>query len=287
MRSTATAPARWRGRQGRQRGAGRDAPRSRSQRQRGQRGRTECADAGRADRQRRRCHAPRSRRSRRQPAGTLPRPVGGDVGGCQSHPDMVAFLVSKGADCPCARKPTTGRRRSPTSRACSIALPRPHALLYAARAGSLAACRSSRQPAPTRTGQIPDCMTPMIMALDNGYPASPVPARAGRQPAHVGLVGAHAALCGGDDAWRPGRPGRGKTAGVAGADQGAARGRRESERAARVQGAQPRRTRQSIQGRLLTTGATPLLRAAQTSTTTSSWRCSRTARSSICRTRQE
>ena len=71
----------------------------------------------------------------------------------------------------CARRPPTGRRRSATSRACSTGpagglTP----LLYAARAGCLGCVKTMVEAGADKDRPNPDGMTPMIMALDNGYP---------------------------------------------------------------------------------------------------------------------
>ena len=162
----------------------------------------------------------------------------------EGHADMVAFLVSKGAD-------LTVRARANDWETQISSEPRVQyrptggltPLLYAARAGCLGCVKAMVEAGADVDRPNPDGMTPMIMALDNGYPGrGPVPARSRRQPAYLGLVGPDAALRGGDDAWRAGQSSGTKAAGVPGIHQRAARCRCESERAAGLQGAQPRRT---------------------------------------------
>ena len=169
----------------------------------------------------------------------------------QGHAEMVSFLVSKGADLSVRAQATDWPSQisnEPRVQYRPVGGLTP--LLYAARAGCLGCVKAMVEAGADKDRPNPDGMTPMIMALDNGSPpVRALPARARRQPAHLGLVGPHAAVRGGDDARRAGQPSRGPVSGVAGADQGAARRRRESERAAGLQGAQPRRARQPLPGR--------------------------------------
>ena len=168
----------------------------------------------------------------------------------QNHPDMVAFLVSMKADLSVRARANEWESQITNEPRVQY---RPTGgltpLLYAARAGCLDCVKTMLAAGADKDRPNPDGMTPMIMALDNGFPAV---ARylldQGANPHHLGLVGAHGAVRGGDDARRTGWP-RGATAtGVAGVDQGTAHSGCESKRAARVQGTEPRRTRQPIPG---------------------------------------
>jgi ankyrin repeat protein len=139
-------------------------------------------------------------------------------------------------------------------------------LLYAARAGCLACVTSIVQAGANVDRPNPDGMTPMMMALDNGYPkVAQLPPRSWRQPAHVGLVGPHAALHRGDDARRTGQSSRAR-----GLPSRSPSSMRCSMPACIRTRSSPSRSRAAAGATtasgddLLTTGATPLLRAAQT-----------------------
>ncbi len=90
----------------------------------------------------------------------------------ENHPEMVAFLVSKGAD-------LTVRARSNDWETQITSEPRVQyrptggltPLLYAARAGCLDCVKTMVDAGADFDRPNPDGMTPMIMALDNGYPA--------------------------------------------------------------------------------------------------------------------
>jgi ankyrin repeat protein len=90
----------------------------------------------------------------------------------QNHPEMVAFLVSQGAD-------LTVRARANDWETQITSEPRVQyrptggltPLLYAARAGCLGCVKAMLDAGADRDRPNPDGMTPMIMALDNGYPA--------------------------------------------------------------------------------------------------------------------
>jgi uncharacterized protein len=90
----------------------------------------------------------------------------------QNHPEMVAFLVSKGAD-------LTVRARANEWETQITSEPRVQyrptggltPLLYAARAGCLGCVQAMLDAGADKDRPNPDGMTPMIMALDNGYPA--------------------------------------------------------------------------------------------------------------------
>ena len=90
----------------------------------------------------------------------------------QNHPEMVAFLVSKGADLT-VRAETNDWETQITSeprvqyRPTGGLTP----LLYAARAGCLGCVTAMLDAGADKDRPNPDGMTPMIMALDNGYPA--------------------------------------------------------------------------------------------------------------------
>ena len=185
----------------------------------------------------------------------------------QGHADMVAFLVAQKADLTIRAKDNYWMTQISSEPRVQY---RPTGgltpLLYAARAGCLACVTAMVQAGADVDRPNPDGMTPMIMALDNGYPGGrPLPARPRRQPAHLGLVGPHAALRRRDDARGTGQP-----SGAAGL-----RRRWRSSTALLEAGVNPNAQlafkEPSRGGRdnrfgddLLTTGATPLLRAAQT-----------------------
>ena len=217
------------------------------------------------------------------------RPVGGDVGGGRGPRGDGRVPRVEG------RRPVGSRARPTTGTTQISSEPRVQyrptggltPLLYAARAGCLGCVTAMLDAGADVDRPNPDGMTPMMMALDNGYPdvarylldhgANPHTWDWwGRTPLYVAVT------------MRGGRDSRAGTAaaGVAGVHQGAARCRRESERAARLQGTEPRRTRQSLRGRSAHDRAPRRSFARRRpSTTTSSGRCSRTARWSICRTR--
>jgi uncharacterized protein len=90
----------------------------------------------------------------------------------QNHPEMVAFLISKGAD-------LTVRAQANDWETQITSEPRVQyrptggltPLLYAARAGCLGCVKAMVEAGADKDRPNPDGMTPMIMALDNGYPA--------------------------------------------------------------------------------------------------------------------
>ena len=90
----------------------------------------------------------------------------------QNHPEMVEFLISKGADLT-VRAQTNEWETQITSeprvqyRPTGGLTP----LLYAARAGCLGCVKAMLDAGADKDRPNPDGMTPMIMALDNGYPA--------------------------------------------------------------------------------------------------------------------
>ncbi len=140
----------------------------------------------------------------------------------EGHGEMVEFLVAQKAD-------LTVRARANDWETQISSEPRVQyrptggltPLLYAARAGCLRCVAAIVGAGADVDRPNPDGMTPMIMALDNGAPGGgAVPARPRRQPAHVGLVGPHAAVRRGDDARRPRQPLRSAASGVAGVHQG-------------------------------------------------------------------
>jgi ankyrin repeat protein len=89
----------------------------------------------------------------------------------ENHPAMVAFLVSKGADLSIRAKSTDWPSQISSEPRVQY---RPTGgltpLLYAARAGCLACVQTMVQAGADVSRPNPDGMTPMIMALDNGYP---------------------------------------------------------------------------------------------------------------------
>jgi ankyrin repeat protein len=90
----------------------------------------------------------------------------------QNHPEMVAFLVSTGAD-------LTVRATANDWETQITSEPRVQyrptggltPLLYAARAGCLGCVQAMLDAGADKDRPNPDGMTPMIMALDNGHPA--------------------------------------------------------------------------------------------------------------------
>jgi len=184
----------------------------------------------------------------------------------ENHPEMVAFLVSKGADLSVRARSTdwpTQISNEPRVQYRPTGGLTP--LLYAARAGCLGCVKAMLDAGADKDRPNPDGMTPMIMALDNGYPAV---ARYlldrganpqtwdwwGRTPLYVAVT-----MRGGVDS-RPG-PRRPESLDFikavleAGANPNAQLAFKEPSR-----GGRDNRFRDD----LLTTGATPLLRAAQT-----------------------
>jgi ankyrin repeat protein len=90
----------------------------------------------------------------------------------ESHADMVAFLVSKGADLAARARATdwpTQITNEPRVQYRPTGGLTP--LLYAARAGCLGCVKAIVDGGADKDRPNPDGMTPMMMALDNGYPA--------------------------------------------------------------------------------------------------------------------
>jgi ankyrin repeat protein len=184
----------------------------------------------------------------------------------ENHPEMVAFLVAKGADL--SIRATSTDWPSQISNEPRVQY-RPVGgltpLLYAARAGCLGCVRTMVEAGADKDRPNPDGMTPMIMALDNGAPevAHYLLDRGanphtwdwwGRTPLYVAVT-----LRGGVDS-RAGRRAPASLAFIkslleAGVNPNPQLAFKEPSR-----GGRDNRFRDD----LLTTGATPLLRAAQT-----------------------
>src|SRR5499427_8102156 len=184
----------------------------------------------------------------------------------ENKPEMVAFLVSKGADVNLRARATDWPSQisnEPRVQYRPVGGLTP--LLYAARAGCLGCVRTMVEAGADKDRPNPDGMTPMIMALDNGAPevAQYLLERGanphtwdwwGRTPLYVAVT-----MRGGVDS-RPGpRPPESleliKAMLDAGVNANAQLAFKEPSR-----GGRDNRFRDD----LLTTGATPLLRAAQT-----------------------
>ena len=90
----------------------------------------------------------------------------------EGHADMVAFLVSKGADLSVRARATDWESQISNEPRVQY---RPTGgltpLLYAARSGCLGCVQAMVEAGADKDRPNPDGMTPMIMALDNGYPA--------------------------------------------------------------------------------------------------------------------
>ena len=90
----------------------------------------------------------------------------------ENHPEMVAFLVSKGADLSIRARSTdwpTEISNEPRVQYRPTGGLTP--LLYAVRSGCLACVKTMLDKGADADTPNPDGMTPMIMALDNGHPA--------------------------------------------------------------------------------------------------------------------
>jgi len=90
----------------------------------------------------------------------------------ENRPEMVAFLVSKGADLSVRARPTDWATQISNEPRVQY---RPTGgltpLLYAARAGCLGCVKTMLDAGADKDRPNPDGMTPLIMALDNGHPA--------------------------------------------------------------------------------------------------------------------
>ena len=89
----------------------------------------------------------------------------------ENHPEMVVFLVSKGADLSVRARSTDWATQISNEPRVQY---RPTGgltpLLYAARAGCLGCVKTMLDAGADKDRPNPDGMTPMIMALDNGHP---------------------------------------------------------------------------------------------------------------------
>ena len=184
----------------------------------------------------------------------------------ENHPEMVAFLVSKGADLSIRAQSTDWPSQITNEPRVQY---RPTGgltpLHYAARSGCLVCVKTMLDAGADKDRPNPDGMTPMIMALDNGFPAV---ARYlldhganaqtwdwwGRTPLYVAVT-----MRGGVDSRSGARPPESlefiKALLEAGVNPNPQLAFKEPSR-----GGRDNRFRDD----LLTTGATPLLRAAQT-----------------------
>ena len=184
----------------------------------------------------------------------------------QGHADMVAFLIAQGADLAIrARANDWGSQISSEPRVQYRPTGGLTPLLYAARAGCLDCVKAMLAAGADQDRPNPDGMTPMLMALDNGYPAVAHYLLAQGANPHVwdwwGRTALYVAVTmrGGVDS----RSGRRPPASLAfikalleaGVNPNVQLAFKEPSR-----GGRDNRFRDD----LLTTGATPLLRAAQT-----------------------
>ena len=184
----------------------------------------------------------------------------------QNHPDMVKFLVSKGADLSIRADATDwGSQITSEPRVMYRPVGGLTPLLYAARAGCLECVKAMIAAGADKDRPNPDGMTPMIMALDNGFPevaryllaqgANPhVWDWWGRTPLYVAVT-----LRGGRDSRAGNRSPESlafiAAALAAGVNANAQLAFKEPSRGGRDN---------RFADDLLTTGATPLIRAAQT-----------------------
>ncbi len=184
----------------------------------------------------------------------------------ENHPEMVAFLVAKGADLSIRAKSTDwGSQISNEPRVQYRPVGGLTPLLDAARAGCLGCVRTMVDAGADKDRPNPDGMTPMIMALDNGAPevahylldqgAHPHTWDWwGRTPLYVAVT-----MRGGVDS----RAGRRPPASLAFIKAVLAAGVNPNPQLAFKEPSRGGRDNR-FRDDLLTTGATPLLRAAQT-----------------------
>jgi uncharacterized protein len=184
----------------------------------------------------------------------------------ENHPEMVAFLVSKGADLSIRASSTDwGSQISNEPRVQYRPTGGLTPLLYAARVGCLGCVQTMLKAGADKDRPNPDGMTPMIMALDNGFPAVALYLLEQGANPHVwdwwGRTALYVAVTmrGGVDS----RPGRRPPESLAFVKALLAAGVNPNPQLAFKEPSRGGRDNR-FRDDLLTTGATPLLRASQT-----------------------